>query len=217
MGEKSLGKTGETYCVEWLKDYLYKRRPDIKSKFIEKGNSEEESGFTLMATELNLGMVYKNTDFFSNSFMCGTPDLIIGDTVYDNKCAWSLATFPMFKSECDNKMYEFQLQSYMELTGCAKAVLAYTLIDAPVNLVERETKWLTSPDDVYRKIHEMVYTKTYFDELCEHLCPTCEKDYFVEIPEEKRIKTFEFQKDSKIIEKMEQRVNECRKFIKTLI
>lgn len=217
MGVKGLGETGKTFCEEWLKEFLYKRRPDIKSKYIEKGNESEEDAFTLMATELKLGMVYKNKDFFQNDFMCGTPDLIVGDTVYDNKCSWSLSTFPMFDKEWSNKDYWWQLQSYMELTGTHKSVLAYTLIDAPEYLVEQAVKWTLDPDKVYKIINEMVYTKDYFETLVDRFCPTSTKDYFVEIPDNKRIKTFEINKDTDAILKIKSRVGECREFLNTLI
>ena len=32
MGKKGLGKTGETYCKNWLKGKVYDRQVEIKSK-----------------------------------------------------------------------------------------------------------------------------------------------------------------------------------------
>lgn len=216
MGVKGLGQTGETFLEKWLKEFYYKRRPDIKSKYLTKGNVCEEDGFTLMALQLNLGMVYKNEKFFENDYACGTPDLIVNDTVYDNKCSWSLDTFPMFDKEPDKK-YWWQLQTYMWLTGTKKAVLAYTLIDAPIELIEQAIKWLNSPDEIYRTICNMVYTKEYFDKLVADFCPLTELDYFVEIPEEKRIKTFAFDYDHEAINKLTGRVLESRIFLNKLI
>lgn len=217
MGIKAFGKTGETYCKAWLKEYLYKRRTDIKSKYIEKGNTSEEDAFTLLTLQLNLGMVYKNLQFFEDDYMCGTPDLIIGDVVYDNKCSWSLDTFPMFESEIPNNDYELQLQVYMHLTGTHKAVLAYTLIDTPKELIEREIKWLTSPDDIYRKVMNMVYTKLYFDELKTEFFASSELDCFVEIPEANRIKTFDIAYNEEVIKKLQTRVTEARNYLNSLI
>lgn len=217
MGAKGLGDTGKTFAKEWLKEYLYNRSPEIKSKYIEKGNQSEEDGFTLMATELNLGMVYKNTEFFSNDFMTGTPDLIVNGTVYDNKCSWSLSTFPMFDDVCKNKDYYWQLQTYMELTGCKKAILAYTLIDAPEWMVEQAVKWEMNADKVYKIISEMVYTKDYFDTLADRFCSTSTMNNFVEIPEKDRIKTFEFSKNEGEIALIKSRVFECRTHLKELL
>jgi len=216
MGVKGLGKTGQSYIEQWVKEYLYKRRPEIKSKYLTKGNVQEEEGFTLMATELNLGMVYKNTELFENDYMKGTPDLIVNGVVYDNKCSWSLDTFPMFEKEVPNKDYWWQLQSYMELTGCDKSVLVYTLIDADEFEIERQIKWESNPEKIYKVINEMVYTKDYFNNLVDRFCPTAISDYFIEIPEDKRIKTFEIEKDKKSIMEIEYRVDECRTFIHNL-
>jgi hypothetical protein len=217
MGIKGLGLTGQTFLIQSLKEMMFKRRSEIKSKYITKGNLSEEDGFTLMALELDLGMVFKNVSFFENDFICGTPDLIIGDTVYDNKCSWSLDTFPLFESEIPNKDYWWQLQCYMELTGCRKAVLAYTLIDAPLELVEQAIKWETNQDATYRKVNEMVYTKKYFDELKERFFSLSTLDFFVEIPANKRIKKFAFDYDQKAIELVKERVLESRKYINSLL
>ena len=217
MGVKAFGKTGETYCKQWLKERLFKRREEIKSRYLDKGNESEEDAFTLLCLELNLGMVYKNVKYFENEYMCGTPDLIIGDTVYDNKCSWSLATFPMFESEIPNDDYEVQLQVYMELTKCDKAKLCYTLIDAPKEIVEREIRWCLTPDDAYKKTLNLVYTKEYFDLLKAELFPLSELDCFVEIPQSDRIKCFDIIKDADKIKKLESRVSHAREYINELI
>lgn len=217
MGIKGLGQTGYTYLEQCLKEHLYKRRKDIKSKYLTKGNESEEDGFTLMALQLDLGMVYKNTKYFENDFICGTPDLIQNGIVYDNKCSWDLDTFPMFEKEIPNKDYWWQLQCYMELTGCRKAVLAYTLIDASYDLIQQAVKWLTSQEDIYRTIFNMVYTKDNFEKLCEEFCPLAKSDYFMEIPEKDRIKTFAFDYDPEAIAKIKGRVLESRIYLNTLI
>ncbi len=217
MGVKGLGLTGQSFLEQWVKERLYSRRPDIKSKYLTKGNVSEEEGFTLMATELNLGMVYKNTELFENDYMRGTPDLIVNGVVYDNKCSWSLDTFPMFDKEVPNKDYWWQLQSYMELTGCENAVLAYTLIDADIDEIERQVKWELDPERIYKVINEMVYTRAYFDTLVGRFCPTAKSDYFVEIPDHDRIRTFEIPKDKKAILDIQLRVADCKTYINSLL
>lgn len=216
MGVKGLGLTGQSYLEQWVKEYLYHRRPDPKSKYLTKGNVQEEDGFTLMAVQKNLGMVYKNTKLFEDDYMKGTPDLIVNGVVYDNKCSWSLDTFPMFDKEVPNKDYWWQLQSYMELTGCDNAVLVYTLIDADESEIERQVKWETDPEKIYKVINELVYTQEYFDTLVDRFCPTATSDYFVPIPDEQRIKSFDIPKDKKAILDLQHRVDECRTYINNL-
>lgn len=212
-----LPETAKTYCKKWLKEYLYHRRKDIKSKYLDKGNICEEDGFTLMCLELNLGMVYKNTEFHSNEYMQGTDDLFVKGIVYDNKSSWDLDTFPMFESVIPDDRYEWQLNSYAELRGVDDAVLAYTLIDAPLGLIEREIKWLTDHNDIYKRVCEMVYTKEYFDKLRINLFPDATLEYFVEIPSKERVKPFKVKRDPKKIETIKQRVPMCRAYITTLL
>lgn len=217
MGVKGLGKTGYSYLKSWLKEALFNRRPEIKSKYIDKGNISEEDGFTLLTLQKGLGMVYKNEQSFSNDFMTGTPDLIHNGIVYDNKCSWSLDTFPMFDKEIPNKDYYWQLQTYMELTGCNKSVLAYTLIDADITLIEQAVKWETNHEKIYKIICNMVYTRDAFNEAVNEFCHSAKSDYFIEIPEEKRIKCFEIERDDKAIQLIKDRVAESREYIKSLL
>jgi len=216
-GIKGLGETGKTYLKQWLKEKLFARREDIKSKYITKGNVQEEEGFTLMATELNLGMVYKNIQFFEDEYFCGTPDLITEDTVYDNKCSWNLSTFPMFEKDVPNSDYEVQLQIYMHLTGKKKAVLCYTLIDGHDEEIERQVKWQTNPKDIWKTINNLVYTKEYAETLFDRFCPTEADREFVPIADNERIKTFEIEYSAEVIEKLITRVKESREFLNNLI
>lgn len=217
MGVKGLGLTGYNYLESWLKEKLYKRRAEIKSKYLDKGNISEEDGFTLLTLQHNLGMVYKNEKMFENDYMIGTPDLIHDGIVYDNKCSWSLDTFPMFDKEISNKDYYWQMQTYMELTGCKKAVLSYTLIDADFSLIEQAVKWEIDSEKIYRIICNMVYTKSAFDIAKKQFCPDAKADYFIEIPENKRIKTFQIEYDPKAIQLIQNRVEESREYINQLL
>lgn len=207
----------KTYCKKWLKEYLWHRRKDVKSKYIDKGNANEEDGFTLMCLELNLGMVYKNTQYHSNEYMQGTDDLFVREVVYDNKCAWDLDTFPIFDEEIPKADYEWQLNGYCELRGVEDGVLAYTLVDADPDIIEREVKWLNNPNDIYKRLCEMIYTTAYFNMMKERFCPTAEFDYFVEIPQADRIKTFPVKKDPAKIAKVKERVPMCRAFITKIL
>lgn len=212
-----LPEMAKTYCKKWLKEYLYHRRKSVKSKYLDKGNMQEEDGFTLMCLELNLGMVYKNTQYHSNEWAQGTDDLFVKNIVYDNKCSWDLDTFPMFETEISDDRYEWQINTYCELRSVDDGVLCYTLIDAPIELIEREVKWLTDHNDIYKRVCEMVYTKAYFDELKLHLFPDATFDYFVEIPQAERIAPFPIKRDPKKIETLKERVPMCRNYIISLL
>lgn len=207
----------KTHCKKWLKERLFGRRCDIKSKYIEKGNLGEEDGFTLMATELGLGMVYKHKDLVENEYIKGTPDLIVKKIVYDNKCSYTLDTFPMFESVIPDEKYEWQVNSYCDILKLESGVVAYTLIDAPVEIVEREVKWLFTPDAIYKRLCEIIYTKEYFDTMFDRFCPLSALNSFVEIPEYERVKPFGIKYDKSKTEKTYERVKMCRAYILELL
>lgn len=217
LDNPALPDGAKTYCKKWLKEYLFHRRKDVKSKYVDKGNNHEEDGFTIMAVELDLGMVYKNTQYHSNGIMRGTDDLFVKGVVYDNKCSWDLDTFPMFDEEIPDEKYDWQINVYCELRKVEDGILAYTLVDADIDVIEREIKWLTNPNDIYKKISELVYTKVYFDTLVAEHCPASTFDYFVEIPQSDRIKTFPVKRDPAKIAKLNQRVPMCRAYIAELL
>jgi hypothetical protein len=212
-----LPEGAKTYCENWLKETIWKRRKELKNKYVDKGNRSEEDGFTLLCVERELGMVYKNVEFFSDFWMQGTPDLVHNGVVYDNKCSWDLSTFPMYKKENPDQGYWWQLQVYMALTGCKKAVLAYTLIDADRDLLLQATKHELDPERIYKTLTNMIYTKQAFEEAVKDFCPLATSDYFVEIPDSKRIKTYSFDYDPEAILFLRKRVEECQAYINSLL
>jgi hypothetical protein len=131
---EKLSDTCKTYLEEWVKENIYGVRKNIKSKYLTKGISVEDEAIEYYSEIEKLGFVLKNQDRFEDDFFTGTPDLIVGDTVYDFKSSWDCFTFPLFDTEPD-KSYWMQLQVYMELTGLRKAKLVYTLQNTPDELM----------------------------------------------------------------------------------
>lgn len=121
-----LSKTAQTYLMEWYAD----EHEEISSKYITKGLMQEDNAIDFMATTLNYGIAEKNINIFSNEWCVGTPDVIIGDTVIDLKCAWSTKTL-LDSATTLNTDYEWQLRAYMWITGCTDAILFYALMDTP--------------------------------------------------------------------------------------
>lgn len=212
-----LPQGAKTHCKKWLKNFLYGRREQLKNKYVRKGNECEEEGFTLMAVQLNLGMVYKNKVRKVNDFASGECDLDLLDAVYDNKCSWSLDTFPMFEEEPVDDKYEDQLQVYGVLYNKKRLVLCYTLVNATKEMVEDAVKWENNANRRYEIVERMVFTQKEFEEYQEALFPLSTHTSFVEIPEEKRIKKFEFTADAEFAGKLEQRVTMCKEYILSLL
>jgi hypothetical protein len=171
---ETLSETTKSYLKEWAISQMFGVKNEIKSKYTERGLQDEDKAIDLMMTVLDLPFTIKNEQSFENDYFCGTPDLIVGDTVYDAKCVWSCFTFPIFEKELQNKDYFYQLQIYMHLTGCKKAVLSYVLLD----------------NDVIGHKYE--------------------------VDSKQRVKTFEFEYNPEVIEKLKDKVILSREFLKQL-
>jgi len=176
-----LSQTTKSHLQEWLKSELYGIRKQIKSKYLDKGNAVEDSAIDYAAAELGWLFAIKNEEFFEDEYFCGTPDVMLDDTIVDIKSSWDCFTFPLFDDEIPNSDYYYQLMVYMHLTGKRKATLCYVLMNTP-----------------------------------EHLSYDEPQDY-TEVESKYRIKTFSFDYDQEVIDKLIERVKISREYIKTLI
>jgi hypothetical protein len=201
-----LPQGAKTYCKNWLKKALFFRDDNWKSIVIDKGLMCEFDGIKLINEVYNVN-VEKNDEYFSNEFIQGSPDVLQGsELVRDIKSSWDLFTFPMFDDELPKPEYWWQLQGYMLLTGIKKASLDYVLIDTPMPLVDLDLKKLYYQSggvaaDWTPEHYESYYPNYRFDD----------------IPKEKRVKSFVFDLENGIEEKIIERVEMCRKYIDTLL
>ena len=196
MGVKGLGKTGESFLQEWLKEQIYQRRKEFSNKYTEKGLIMEDNSLDYVAEHLDYGMLLKNEEYFENDFLTGTPDVILDDHLIDVKNSWDCFTFPSFYNAVPNKDYYWQAQGYMALTGKSKYKLIYVLMDTPDHLIEKEFKW-NNPNE----LEETVFYNKF---------------KYGKIDAKYRIKVFEIERNDDDIAKIEERVNECRNYINQL-
>lgn len=197
-----LPEGAKTYLKKWVKMKMFDRNEDWKSIVVNKGLMCEQKGIDLVSEILKLKGLEKNDEYFENDFMNGCPDIINNEKIRDIKNSWDLFTFPMFDDEVPNKDYWWQMQGYMILTGLKKASLDYMLIDTPMPLVFIDLKRL------YYESGGVAAEWT--QEKYEYLYPNYRFD---DIPMEMRLKSFEFEYDPAIEEKIKQRVLLCRKYI----
>ena len=191
-----LSKTTQSYCETWLKEQIYKKRKEFSSKYTDKGIIEEDANIDFANKMLNISGL-KNEDFFENEFMKGTPDVILEDEIIDIKSSWDCFTFPIFDTEI-NDNYFYQLQGYMELTGKKKARLVYVLGATPYSILQSEA-------------NKLKYTSGYdFDEALEIVR---KKHDYSHVLDDLKIKVFNVDYDADVIERINQRVEECRVFI----
>lgn len=189
----------------WLNEiFIYKyfgRRKEINSKYLSKGTTVEEIGISLYQNNSDHLFLVKNEDQFSNDYITGTPDLITQDMVIDIKCSWDLWSF--FKSDGTNKMYYYQLQSYMYLIQKQKAALAYCLVDTPDFILESE-------------LHRLKYQYSE-DDLTDAEAKTIDNLTFGDIDERQRIKVFEFEYDPTFEERLTAKVTAAREYLNNLL
>jgi len=165
-----LSETTKSYAKEWLTEQIYGFRKEIKSKYIYKGLVMEDEAIDKAIEWLDLPFAIKNEQHFENDFIKGTPDLIVDGVVYDIKCSWDAYTFPIFENDIPNKDYFYQLQCYMHLTGCTKAVLTYVLLNTPEEVVFETPQNYDDLDKKYRiKTFEIDYEQTVIDSLIERV------------------------------------------------
>jgi len=204
MQVKGLGKTGLSYCGTWVKEQLYKRIKEFTSKYTEKGLIMEDNSLDDIADYLGFGMLIKNEQYFENDFMTGTPDIVLKDLIIEVKNSWDPFTFPLFEKEIPNTDYYWQCQCYMNLTGKDHCKLIYVLSDTPEHLIVREVKnyiYRNGIDEIDVELYESFKAKmTYSD-----------------VPDSLKIKVYDIERNQEDIEKINQRVLECREYIKTLI
>ena len=203
MGSRGLGKTGETYCKDWLKGQVYNRKRDISNKYTQKGNEVEDNSIDFISEQLNLGFVLKNEKFFENDFCQGTPDLILPELIIDVKNSWDVHTFPAFETELPNKDYYYQAQVYMELVGVESYKVVYVLSDTPQHLIEKEAYWYCKNNG---------YDELDLDILDEFTA----KMTYSDIPDNMKYKVFDIKKNNDDIKLIKERVLECREIIKNL-
>ena len=163
---ETLSETTKTYVKEWLTEKIYGIRKEIKSKYLDKGNILEDTAIDKAIDWLDLPFAIKNEKFFEDEFFCGTPDLIVNGIVYDIKCSWDAFSFPLFESEIPTKDYFYQLQVYMHLTGCKKAVLTYVLLNTPDFMIYETKHEYDAMDKKYRiKTFEIDYNLEVIEKL----------------------------------------------------
>ena len=202
MGVKGLGKTGENYVKTWLKEQIYDRKKEFTSKYTDKGLIVEDNSLDFIADELKIGFIVKNEQFYENDFFQGTPDVVLKDLIIDVKNSWDCFSFPLLEDEIPNIDYFYQLQVYMALTGRKKAKLIYVLSDTPENLIEKEAYWWCK-NNGYDELDADIYDAFV------------KKMTYSEIPNNLKMKIFDIDYDEKVIEKIKERVLECRNLIKS--
>mgnify|MGYP003412625313 FL=1 len=196
---KAMGETAKSYAKEWLIAEITGKEKDIKSKYLSRGNDMEQSAIDRVAKYYNCELE-KNEINLENEYFTGTFDAKTEIRVIDTKVPFDAFTFPFFVSVVDSDYYG-QLQIYMELTGLKKASLCYCLENGSPEQIER-LSW-----QIAKELDKDEPDIDDWEEAEKRLS-------YDHLPDEMRIKVFEFEYDEAYIAKAKQRVIETREYIK---
>jgi hypothetical protein len=199
-----LSQTAKTYLKELALEEKFGIRKDFSSRYTDKGNIQEDTAIEMASKVLSLPFALKNTEYFENEFIKGTPDLILEDEIIDIKCSWDGTTFPWFEDELPNKDYFWQLVGYMWLTGKTKARVVYCLVDTPEDIVQdeiRRTSWKKFEIDVTEETENEVRAKHEFSHISEN----------------KRVRAFQVELNEANIEQVKEKLSHAREYYNELI
>jgi len=198
-----LSQTAKTYVEEQVLQAKYGIVKTFNSRYTDKGNLVEDESIKLASDVLDLGFLYKNDEHFSNDWVTGTPDVNTDDILLDVKSSWDATTFPFFATEIPTKDYYYQLQGYMWLTGKQKSLLVYCLVNTPLDMVQ----------DEIRRAH---WNANLLEESLDLIDEVQKRHNFDHIPDNRRVKVFEVERDDEVIEQIKERVELCREYYETL-
>lgn len=198
---QALGETVKKYLQKIYIKEVFGREYDLESKFCDKGLLVEEDSIKLAEMHLNKKLLVKNKEQLQNEYLTGTPDLILADQVVDLKSSWNLETYA--SADGTNKMYYWQLQGYMALTGKTQAQLLYCLCDTPEHLIASE-------------FNRQVYRTGYSPDSEEYVALEEEVRHnltFGDIEPKLKVKSYSFGYDEEAVEKLYDRIEVCREYL----
>jgi hypothetical protein len=198
-----LSQTAKTYVEEQVLLAKYGIVKTFNSRYTDKGNLVEDESIKLASEVLELGFILKNDEHFSNDWVTGTPDVNTASLILDVKSSWDATTFPFFATEIPTKDYYYQLQGYMWLTGKQKSLLVYCLVNTPLDMVQ----------DEIRRAH---WNANLLEESLDLIDEVQKRHNFDHIPDNRRVKVFEVERDDEVIEQIKERVELCREYYETL-
>lgn len=221
-------ETTKTHLIDVFVSAKYGRREEIEGKFLDKGNQREEDSVTLLS-RINKQFYKKNETRLCNSFISGECDIFLGEEItnaeetIDTKTSWSAHTFFRVQKKKLDDSYFWQGHGYMCLTGAKKHTVAYCLVNGTAQAVmdeKRKAAYKFGPDPetdpAYIKkckqieINHIFDLKSFKEENNWFDFHNDLSEWKFDIPMNERLFTFTFDRDEAAIEKIKNRVAECR-------
>ena len=129
----------KTYLRELAAQEIFGIDFEVSAKTMEKGILCEAEAIAMVGRVRGLSLV-KNTERREDEFFTGDCDVfhLPSREGRDIKCAWSAATFPICLTDCEDKLYEYQMRVYMRLWSALRWHVDYSLLDTPEHLIGLE-------------------------------------------------------------------------------
>ena len=136
LKEGPLSVGAKTYIRTLVAQEIFGVDFEVGSKQMEKGNLVESDSIALLNRVRGLDLV-KNTERRSNDWLTGEADLfdVYQRRGHDLKSSWSIATFPICVTDCEDKLYEYQMRGYMALWDAECWEVNYALVNTPEHLI----------------------------------------------------------------------------------
>lgn len=222
----------KTHLVDVFVSAKYGRKEDARGKQLDKGNEREEDSITLVS--LVTGKLFKKNEVhLSNGFIKGTPDLFEGiviqkaDKTRDTKTLWSANTFHRAKNKELDKLWYWQGNGYMWLTGAKQHTVDLCLVNGTEKAINDEKRALSFAMQIIDPANSPEYIEKCKQIEINHIFDLAafQKEYpwfefhndvnnwTFDIPLEDRHHSFTFERSETNILKIEKRVIECRKWM----
>jgi hypothetical protein len=194
------GQTAKA-CIRnlWLKNEFGYEEPVVTNELL-KGILCEDEAIGLVSRYVPGGYRVKNEDQFEDDWFTGTPDIVGDDFIEDVKCSWSLRTF--FDTTALDPTYYAQGQVYMSLTGRSRCRVSHVLVETPVDIIEEERKRFYFRFNCDESHPEYIKISDKIDRM---------HGAIKRVPEEGRIKSFEFFRNDSYLDTLRLRVEQARR------
>jgi len=227
-----LSETCITHLIDIYVSALYNRREEHTGKMLDKGNLREEDSITLL-TRVTKKFYRKNEQRLTNDFISGVPDLLSGDPceeTLDTKTSWSAHTYFRAINKKLNPMYYWQGQGYMMLTGAKRHTVAYCLVnglDTAILDEKRKLQWKMGiidpseqkPDSEFIRqckqieVNHIFDLKSFLNEYPYFELDNDPNEWKWDIPMEKRLSQFTFERNDQDLIRLQNRIVESWKYM----
>lgn len=194
-----LGDTAKSQCLKTFLQYKYGYYEEIHTDAMMKGKLLESEAIGLL-NQFTGVFNKKNKERRSNDYIKGECDVLgKNGIIYDIKISENIRTF--FDVEDVSKNYYWQAQGYMELWQIPNYKLTYVLMPDSDEMIERKLSRLSYHliGDDYEKAKKQIISNN---------------EVINQISLNERIKIFDIKHNQEDINRLYERVEVCREYIR---